>query len=345
MVQRCSNYGNHDFFSQFFDPATYTVYRIPISFFPWPCGVAYTPGICKLDEIRSYHMHPISTHKFSNTEEQARCIDGKSQILRVLSCKAKQLLRKHWMKGVLLCVVVFFHLVTHKKLQGNRLNHLRSLFMLWLFMAFLSCEALYDFISWIHPPTPWQFSSHPIPTFDAVSNLRGASSHFTWSKNAGSQRKTCSITMQILLKWIYLSLSHTYYIYFFFAANWPLKGRCTLCMSRLLLTAIALTSPKRWASVLQRCKGYKSSSGIMLGSKHTPPRDLPSRFSTHPYSWLSWPHSWTEYRPWVLGWLVPGRTCHLHFAVNEMWKCRPVERTQPLRSCQQRWLWSPASDT
>ena len=83
-------------------------------------------------------------------------------------------------------------------------------------MAFLSCEALYDFISWIHPPTPWQFSSHPIPTFDAVSNLRGASSHFTWSKNAGSQRKTCSITMQILLKWIYLSLSHTYYIYIFF---------------------------------------------------------------------------------------------------------------------------------
>lgn len=83
-------------------------------------------------------------------------------------------------------------------------------------MAFLSCEALYDFISWIHPPTPWQFSSHPIPTFDAVSNLRGASSHFTWSKNAGSQRKTCSITMQILLKWIYLSLSHTYYIYLFF---------------------------------------------------------------------------------------------------------------------------------
>ena len=180
MDQRCSNYGNHVFVLTFFDPATYTVYiRIPISFFPWPCGVAYTPGICNLDEISSYDIR--FTHKFSNTEEQARCIDGKSQILRVLSCKPKQLLRKHWMEGVLLCVVVFCTWLPTKT-PGHRLNHLRSLFMLWLFMAFLSCEALYDFISWIHSPTPWQFSSHPIPTFDAVSNLRGASSHFTWSK-------------------------------------------------------------------------------------------------------------------------------------------------------------------
>lgn len=129
MDQRCSNYGNHVFVLTFFDPATYTVYiRIPISFFPWPCGVAYTPGICNLDEISSYDIR--FTHKFSNTEEQARCIDGKSQILRVLSCKPKQLLRKHWMEGVLLCVVVFCTWLPTKT-PGNRLNHLRlrSLFL------------------------------------------------------------------------------------------------------------------------------------------------------------------------------------------------------------------------
>lgn len=161
------------FFSQFFDPATYTVYRIPISFFPWPCGVAYTPGICNLDEISSYHMHPISTHKFSNTEEQARCIDGKSQILRVLSCKAKQLRRKHWMEGVLLCVVVLLHLVTHKN-SGKSLEPPKVTFyaltvhgffvlrgFIWLYLVNTSPNSLTIFQPcnpnlWCRQQSPWR---------------------------------------------------------------------------------------------------------------------------------------------------------------------------------------------
>lgn len=172
MDQRCSNYGNHVFVLTFFDPATYTVYiRIPISFFPWPCGVAYTPGICNLDEISSYDIR--FTHKFSNTEEQARCIDGKSQILRVLSCKAKKLLRKHWMKGVLLCVVVFSTWLPTKT-PGNRLNHLRSPFyaltvhgffvlrgFIWLYLVNTSPNSLTIFQPsnpnlWCSQQSPWR---------------------------------------------------------------------------------------------------------------------------------------------------------------------------------------------